>query len=148
MKALVINGPNINFVGIREPGIYGSDSYDDIVALCQRTGLELGFESVECFQSNHEGDIVDKIQEAYGAIDGIVINPAAYTHTSVAILDALKAVSIPAVEVHISAVESREDFRQVSFAGMACFAKVTGEGIQSYAHALRLLAEKLDEPAA
>ena len=131
MKALVINGPNIN-----------------IVALCQRTGLELGFESVECFQSNHEGDIVDKIQEAYGAIDGIVINPAAYTHTSVAILDALKAVSIPAVEVHISAVESREDFRQVSFAGMACFAKVTGEGIQGYAHALRLLAEKLDEPAA
>ncbi len=148
MKALVINGPNINFVGIREPGIYGSDSYDDIVALCQRTGLELGFESVECFQSNHEGDIVDKIQEAYGTIDGIVINPAAYTHTSVAILDALKAVSIPAVEVHISAVESREDFRQVSFAGMACFAKVTGEGIQGYAHALRLLAEKLDEPAA
>lgn len=148
MKALVINGPNINFVGIREPGIYGSDSYDDIVALCQRTGLELGFESVECFQSNHEGDIVDKIQEAYGAIDGIVINPAAYTHTSMAILDALKAVSIPAVEVHISAVESREDFRQVSFAGMACFAKVTGEGIQGYAHALRLLAEKLDEPAA
>lgn len=148
MKALVINGPNINFVGIREPGIYGSDSYDDIVALCQRTGLELGFESVECFQSNHEGDIVDKIQEAYSAIDGIVINPAAYTHTSVAILDALKAVSIPAVEVHISAVESREDFRQVSFAGMACFAKVTGEGIQGYAHALRLLAEKLDEPAA
>lgn len=148
MKALVINGPNINFVGIREPGIYGSDSYDDIVALCQRTGLELGFESVECFQSNHEGDIVDKIQEAYGAIDGIVINPAAYTHTSVAILDALKAVSIPAVEVHISVVESREDFRQVSFAGMACFAKVTGEGIQGYAHALRLLAEKLDEPAA
>lgn len=148
MKALVINGPNINFVGIREPGIYGSDSYDDIVALCQRTGLELGFESVECFQSNHEGDIVDKIQEAYGAIDGIVINPAAYTHTSVAILDALKAVSIPAVEVHISAVASREDFRQVSFAGMACFAKVTGEGIQGYAHALRLLAEKLDEPAA
>lgn len=148
MKALVINGPNINFVGIREPGIYGSDSYDDIVALCQRTGLEQGFESVECFQSNHEGDIVDKIQEAYGAIDGIVINPAAYTHTSVAILDALKAVSIPAVEVHISAVESREDFRQVSFAGMACFAKVTGEGIQGYAHALRLLAEKLDEPAA
>ena len=148
MKALVINGPNINFVGIREPGIYGSDSYDDIVALCQRTGLELGFESVECFQSNHEGDIVDKIQEAYGAIDGIVINPAAYTHTSVAILDALKAVRIPAVEVHISAVESREDFRQVSFAGMACFAKVTGEGIQGYAHALRLLAEKLGEPAA
>lgn len=148
MKALVINGPNINFVGIREPGIYGSDSYDDIVALCQRTGLELGFESVECFQSNHEGDIVDKIQEAYGAIDGIVINPAAYTHTSVAILDALKAVSIPAVEVHISAVESREDFRQVSFAGMACFAKVTGEGIQGYAHALRLLAEKLGGPAA
>ena len=104
---------------------------------------ELGFEDIDCFQSNHEGAIVDEIQRAWGVYDGIVINPAAYTHTSVAILDALKAVSIPAVEVHISAVEEREDFRQVSYAGMACFARVTGEGIEGYAHALHLLAEHL-----
>lgn len=143
MKALIINGPNINFVGIREPGIYGTDTYDGIVSLCKQAALELGFDEVECFQSNHEGDIVDKIQEAYGVVDGIVINPAAYTHTSIAILDALKAVSIPAVEVHISDVDAREDFRQVSYAGMACFARVAGEGIQGYAHALRLLAEHL-----
>ena len=141
MKALIINGPNINFVGIREPGIYGSDTYEDIVALCEKTALELGFDEVECFQSNHEGAIVDKIQEAYGTLCGIVINPAAYTHTSVAILDALKAVRIPAVEVHISAVDEREDFRQISYAGMACFDRVVGEGIQGYAHALRLLAD-------
>lgn len=143
MKALIINGPNINFVGIREPGIYGSDTYDDIVALCERTGADLGFDEVECYQSNHEGDLVDKIQEAYGAADGIVINPAAYTHTSIAILDALKAVSIPAVEVHISDVDAREDFRQVSYAGMACFARVAGEGIQGYARALELLEKRL-----
>lgn len=139
MKALVLNGPNINFVGIREPSIYGSDTYENIVDLCKRTALDLGFEDIECYQSNHEGDLVDKIQEAFGAIDGIVINPAAYTHTSVAILDALKAVSIPAVEVHISDVDAREDFRQVSYAGMACFARVSGEGIQGYAHALQIL---------
>lgn len=145
MKALVLNGPNINFVGIREPGIYGSDSYADIVALCQKTGAELGFDEVECFQSNHEGALVDKIQEAYGTADGIVINPAAYTHTSVAILDALKAVNIPAVEVHISDVDAREDFRQVSYAGMACFARVTGQGIQGYAEALRILKDRLAE---
>lgn len=143
MKVLVINGPNINFVGIREPGIYGSDTYADIIALCEREARRLGFETCECFQSNHEGDIVDKIQEAFGVIDGIVINPAAYTHTSIAILDALKAVSIPAVEVHISDVDAREGFRQVSYAGMACFARVAGEGIEGYAHALRLLAERL-----
>ena len=143
MKVLVINGPNINFVGIREPGIYGSDTYADIIALCEREARRLGFETCECFQSNHEGDIVDKIQEAFGVIDGIVINPAAYTHTSIAILDALKAVSIPAVEVHISDVDAREDFRQVSYAGMACFARVAGEGIEGYAHALRLLAGRL-----
>ena len=103
-----------------------------------------GFDEVEVFQSNHEGSIVDKIQEAYGKVDGIVINPAAYTHTSVAILDALKAVAIPAVEVHISAVETREDFRQVSYARLACFATITGEGLQGYAHALELLRERLD----
>ena len=143
MKALVINGPNLNMLGIREPGIYGSDSYDALVELCVAAGTEAGFDEIETFQSNHEGAIVDKIQEAYGTFDGIVINPAAYTHTSVAILDALKAVAIPAVEVHISAVETREDFRQISYAGMACFARVTGEGLPGYAHALRLLAEKL-----
>ena len=143
MNVLVINGPNINFVGIREPGIYGHETYQDIIALCRRAGAEAGFSSTECFQSNHEGAIVDKIQEAYGKVDGIVINPAAYTHTSIAILDALKAVQIPAVEIHISDVDAREDFRQVSYAGMACFARVAGEGIQGYAHALRLLAAHL-----
>lgn len=143
MKVLVINGPNLNMLGIREPGIYGSDNYESLVELCKTTGAALGFDEVEVFQSNHEGSIVDKIQEAYGNADGIVINPAAYTHTSVAILDALKAVSIPAVEVHISAVETREDFRQVSYARLACFATITGEGLDGYRHALELLKEKL-----
>ena len=143
MKVLVINGPNLNMLGIREPGIYGSDNYGSLVELCKTSGAALGFDEVEVFQSNHEGSIVDKIQEAYGNADGIVINPAAYTHTSVAILDALKAVSIPAVEVHISAVETREDFRQVSYARLACFATITGEGLDGYRHALELLKEKL-----
>ena len=143
MKALVINGPNLNMLGIREPGIYGSDNYETLVKVCKDAGDELGFDEVEVFQSNHEGSIVDKIQEAYGSIDGIVINPAAYTHTSVAILDALKAVSIPAVEVHISAVETREDFRQISYARLACFATITGEGLDGYRHALKLLKERL-----
>ena len=113
--------------------------------ICQEAGAAQGFEEVEVFQSNHEGTIVDKIQEAYGKVDGIVINPAAYTHTSVAILDALKAVAIPAVEVHISAVETREDFRQVSYARLACFATITGEGLKGYAHALELLKEHLEK---
>lgn len=143
MKALIINGPNINMLGIREPGIYGTMSYEALVDLCQRAGREYGFEEVECFQSNHEGSIVDAIQQALGTFDGIVINPAAYTHTSIAILDALKAVALPAVEVHISVVEDREDFRQVSYAGLACFARVSGEGIQGYARALQLLSERL-----
>ena len=143
MRALVINGPNLNMLGIREPGIYGNDSYDDLVALCETAGAELGFDKVEVFQSNHEGAIIDKIQEAYGAFDGIVINPAAYTHTSVGILDALKAVSIPAVEVHISDVDAREDFRQISYAGMACFARISDEGLVGYRHALKLLADRL-----
>ena len=145
MKALVINGPNLNLLGIREPGTYGSDNYDRLVQICQEAGAAQGFDEVEVFQSNHEGSIVDKIQEAYGKVDGIVINPAAYTHTSVAILDALKAVAIPAVEVHISAVETREDFRQVSYARLACFATITGEGLQGYAHALELLRERLEK---
>lgn len=143
MKVLVINGPNLNMLGIREPGIYGSENYETLVSTCQDAADELGFDGIEVFQSNHEGAIVDRIQAAYGTIDGIVINPAAYTHTSVAILDALKAVAIPAVEIHISAVEEREEFRQVSYAGMACFARVSGEDLAGYAHALQILAERL-----
>ena len=138
MKILVINGPNINMLGIREPGIYGSNSFDDLLALLQDTARELGVEVLQ-FQSNHEGDIVDKIQWAYGKIDGIVINPAAYTHTSVAILDALKAVSIPAVEVHISDVDSRESFRQISYAGLACCKTIKGHGLDGYREAIAYL---------
>ncbi|MBS5450106.1 MAG: 3-dehydroquinate dehydratase [Coriobacteriia bacterium] len=143
MKALVINGPNLNMLGVREPAIYGSQSYAALVSLCLEAGRELGFERVTCVQSNHEGEIVDYIQRALGTYDGIVINPAAYTHTSVAILDALKAVGLPAVEIHISDVSTREDFRQVSYARLACFATVMGEGLEGYRSALRLLAERL-----
>ena len=141
MKILVINGPNLNMLGIREPGIYGRNTFADLLALLEATAGELGVE-VEQFQSNHEGDIVDKIQWAYGKIDGIVINPAAYTHTSVAILDALKAVSIPAVEVHISDVDAREPFRQISYAGMACVKTITGHGFQGYREAVQYLVEQ------
>ena len=140
MKILVINGPNLNMLGIREPGIYGKNTFADLLALLEDTAKELGVE-VEQYQSNHEGDIVDKIQWAYGKIDGIVINPAAYTHTSVAILDALKAVSIPAVEVHISDVDSREPFRQISYAGMACEKTIKGHGFQGYREAMQYLVE-------
>ena len=145
MRALVINGPNLNMLGIHEPGIYGTESYETLVRICQDAGRELGFSEVVVFQSNHEGAIIDKIQDAYGTVDGIVINPAAYTHTSVGILDALKAVAIPAVEVHISDVDAREEFRQVSYAGMACFARVTGEGLLGYRHALELLRDRLQD---
>ena len=144
MKFLVINGPNLNLLGLREPAIYGSRDFAALQDFIRAAAREAGVE-VELFQSNHEGSIVDKIQEAYGKVDGIVINPAAYTHTSVAILDALKAVAIPAVEVHISAVETREDFRQVSYARLACFATITGEGLKGYAHALELLKEHLEK---
>ena len=143
MKALVINGPNLNMLGVREPAIYGSQSYAALVKLCLEAGRELGFDRVTCVQSNHEGEIVDYIQRALGTYEGIVINPAAYTHTSVAILDALKAVGLPAVEIHISDVSTREDFRQVSYARLACFATVMGEGLEGYHSALRLLAERL-----
>lgn len=141
MKILVLNGPNINMVGIREPGIYGKQTFADLLQLLDDTAKELGVE-FEQFQSNHEGALVDKIQESYGKVDGIVINPAAYTHTSIAILDALKAVSIPAVEVHISDVDAREPFRQVSYAGMYCEKTVKGQGLQGYAVAMYYLWEK------
>ena len=140
MKILVINGPNINMLGIREPGIYGRNTFADLLALLERTAAEEGI-IIEQFQSNHEGAIVDKIQEALGRFDGIVINPAAYTHTSVAILDALKAVSIPAVEVHISDVDAREAFRQISYAGLACVHTIKGHGLEGYREAVLYLKE-------
>lgn len=138
MKILVINGPNINMLGIREPGVYGSQSYSDLLSLIEQTAKEEGLE-IEHYQSNHEGDLVDKIQWAHGRVDGIVINPAAYTHTSIAILDALKAVSIPAVEVHISDVDAREPFRQISYAGLACIKTIKGHGIEGYREAILFL---------
>ena len=144
MKALVINGPNINLLGLREPAIYGTQDYQALLSLVERAGRELGFERVDTYQSNHEGDLVDAVQRAYGVYDGIVMNPGAYTHTSIALLDALKAVGIPTVEVHISDVASREDFRQVSYVRAACVATVCGEGIEGYRHALRIIAEQLN----
>ena len=144
MKILVINGPNLNYLGIREPELYGKQDYKALVAYCEENALALGFEC-ECFQSNHEGAIVDRIQQAYGNIDGIVINPAAYTHTSVAILDALKAVGIPAVEVHLTDVNSREDFRKISYAGMACIKTYAGYGFEGYKMALEYLKAYLVE---
>ena len=141
MEILVINGPNINMLGIREPGIYGKNTYADLLALLEQTAIEEAIK-IRQFQSNHEGAIVDEIQAAYGKYDGIVINPAAYTHTSVAILDALKSVSIPAVEVHISDVDSREAFRQISYAGMACEKTIKGQGLEGYRQAILYLKEK------
>ena len=141
MKILVINGPNINMLGIREPGIYGKNTYADLLSLIRETCRQLQLE-IDHFQSNHEGAIVDTIQEALGKYDGIVINPAAYTHTSVAILDALKAVSIPAVEVHISDVDAREAFRQVSYPGLYCEKTIKGQGIDGYRQAILYLKEK------
>lgn len=140
MKILVLNGPNINMLGIREPGIYGKQTFTDLLKLLDETALEYNVE-IEQYQSNHEGDLVDKIQAAYGTADGIVINPAAYTHTSVAILDALKAVSIPTVEVHISDVDSREAFRQISYAGLACVKTIKGQGLAGYKQAIAFLKE-------
>ena len=142
MKILVLNGPNINMLGIREPGVYGSQSYSELLRLLQVWADELGVE-MEHYQSNHEGSLVDKIQEAYGKFDGIVINPAAYTHTSIAILDALKAVALPAVEVHISDVSKREAFRQISYAGLACVKTIMGQGLDGYRQAMLFLTEVL-----
>ena len=141
MKLLVINGPNLNMLGIREKHLYGAQDYEALKAFIAEKAQALGVK-VEIFQSNHEGALVDKIQEAYGKFDGIVINPAAYTHTSIAILDALKAVNIPACEVHITDVTKREAFRQVSYAGMACQAHFIGLGLQGYVQAMEYLAGK------
>ena len=142
MKILVINGPNLNMLGIREPDHYGRETYADLVAKIQKHCAAKDI-LVEVYQSNHEGDLVDKIQWAYGKVDGIVINPAAYTHTSIAILDALKAVAIPAVEVHISDVKAREDFRQISYAGKACIKTIMGQGLDGYRQAMAFLKEVL-----
>ena len=138
MKILVINGANMNMLGRREPDIYGKEDYAALCARIYEHAQSRGV-AVECFQSNHEGAIVDRIQAAYRMFDGIVINPAAYTHTSIAILDALKAVAIPAVEVHISDIMSRESFRQVSYAGMACVKTFAGLGFDGYVQAIRFL---------
>ena len=144
MKFVVINGPNLNMLGIREPEKYGNESYDALLELiaehCEKKGVEVDF-----FQSNHEGAIVDAIQAAYQKFDGIVINPAAYTHTSVAILDALKAVSLPAVEVHLSNIYEREPFRHVSYAGMACVRSFYGHGFEGYRLAILHLKELLGQ---
>ena len=142
MKLFVLNGPNLNMLGIREPGIYGRQDFKALIAyiqeVCDREGIE-----VECYQSNHEGELVDIIQSAYGKADGIVINPAAYTHTSVAILDALKAVALPTVEVHLSDISERESFRHVSYPAMACIAQVKGKGFYGYEEAILILKEHL-----
>lgn len=139
MKILVINGPNLNMLGIREPGVYGSGSYLELVAKIEAHCAQKGLE-VDCYQSNHEGALIDKIQAAYGRVDGIVINPGGYTHTSVALLDALKAVAIPTVEVHISDLSQREDFRQRSYVRLACVATISGKGFDGYLEAIDLLA--------
>ncbi len=142
MKLFVLNGPNLNLLGVREPALYGKQDYAALTALVEDTCRQEGID-VEIFQSNHEGALVDKIQSALGQADGIVINPAAYTHTSVAILDALKAVALPAVEVHISDVSKREDFRQVSYAGMACVKTYMGLGLEGYRQAILYLKDYL-----
>ena len=144
MKLLFLNGPNLNMLGVREPDIYGKETYADLERYIRAFCRELGI-GCEIYQSNHEGDLVDAIQRAYGAVDGIVINPAAYTHTSVAILDALKAVSLPAVEVHLSNIYEREPFRHVSYAGMACVRSFYGHGFEGYRLAILHLKELLGQ---
>ena len=141
MNILVINGPNLNLLGLREPDIYGRRTYDDLLDLIRAEAVHLGV-VVKFVQSNHEGALVDAIQAAYGTADGIVINPGAYTHTSVALLDAVKAVGIPTIEVHISDPDTREDFRKVSYIRAACVASIKGHGLEGYLEAMRLLAGK------
>ncbi|MBO5931572.1 MAG: type II 3-dehydroquinate dehydratase [Clostridia bacterium] len=141
MKLYIINGPSLNFLGIREPLHYGTTTYEGLLEMIRTHAKALGVE-VECYQSNHEGDLVDKIQEAYyKKADGIVINPGAYTHTSIALLDAVKSVGIPTVEVHISKVEEREDFRQISYIRAACQKTITGHGVQGYLEAMDFLVQ-------
>lgn len=140
MNILVINGPNLNMLGVREPEIYGGGSYEELCSTIRDHALAIGV-NVEIYQSNHEGDLVDRIQSAYGRVDGIVINPAAYTHTSVAILDALKAVGIPAVEVHISDLSKREEFRQISYVRLYCSKTIEGRGFNGYLEAIDYLTE-------
>ncbi len=141
MNILIINGPNLNLLGLREPDIYGKRTYRDLVELIRAEAEQLGV-SVEFVQSNHEGALVDAIQDAYGRFDGIVINPGAYTHTSIALLDAVKAVGVPTIEVHISDPDQREDFRKVSYIRAACIASIKGHGLEGYLEALRLLAKR------
>ncbi len=141
MKILVINGPNLNMLGIREPDIYGKSTYQDLTDKIEKAATQRGC-SIEIFQSNHEGAIVDKIQEAFCVFDGIIINPAAYTHTSIAILDALKAVAIPTVEVHISDVTEREDFRKISYVSLIAEKTICGKGFDGYIEALDFLLNK------
>lgn len=140
---LVINGPNLNMLGIREPDLYGKEDFSSLLELCKDAAVEAGFTRCDCYQSNHEGDLVDAIQDAYGMYHGIVINPGAYTHTSIALLDALKAVSIPTIEVHISHVDEREEYRQVSYIRSACVKTIMGLGIEGYRKAILDLAEYL-----
>ena len=141
MNILIINGPNLNLLGLREPDIYGKRTYRDLVELIRAEAEQLGV-SVEFVQSNHEGALVDAIQDAYGRFDGIVINPGAYTHTSIALLDAVKAVGVPTIEVHISDPDQREDFRKVSYIRAACIASIKGHGLEGYLEALRLLVKR------
>ena len=144
MNILVINGPNLNMLGIREPDIYGKETYNTLIEKIEAYADKKGV-AVKCYQSNHEGDLVDNIQFAYGVFDGIVINPGAYTHTSIAILDAVKAVGIPTVEVHISDLSTRENFRQISYIRQACFKTITGKGTDGYLEAIDALIEKVKE---
>jgi 3-dehydroquinate dehydratase-2 len=141
MRILVINGPNINLLGLREPDIYGKRDYVALLEFIREVSAKAGVET-KCIQSNHEGAIVDAIQTAYGQFDGIVINPAAYTHTSIAILDALKAVGLPAIEVHLTNIQEREEFRRVSYVALACERTIAGLGFEGYAEAIRYLAKK------
>ena len=144
MNILVINGPNINMLGIREPDVYGKETFQDLLRMLN-DWAKIYQVKIEQYQSNHEGDLVDRIQSAYGNKDAIIINPAAYTHTSIAILDALKSVAIPSVEVHISDVSTREAFRQVSYAGMACEKTIMGQGLDGYRQAIQYLVEKYNK---
>lgn len=146
-RLLIINGPNINMLGIREPEIYGKADYRTLIEVCKAEAQSQGFSNCVCYQSNHEGDLVDAIQDALGSYDGIIINPAAYTHTSVALLDAALAVQIPMIEVHLTDISTREDFRRISYIKDACFATVAGKGIDSYREAIQLMAVHLKDEA-